>query len=250
MNEEKAKFILSSGIPRELDADQEGIQEALDTAASNPKIAEWMVKQQEATDAIHAKLNEVPVPPGLKDRILAGEAVSRSRRGWSRRSIPAMAAALAVLLGISVLQFLPRSAAGERSFAGLRADMSEFLSGYFRLEMQSKHLERLQAHLADKHEFTNYTVPGALARNTSVGCRTIEWHDGEVALICFSVEGELVHLMILPKEHLPVPPTGLGPVQEGEWATTSWQDDENVYLVATRGAPEFLQDVMGGQVFR
>ena len=113
--------------------------------------------------------------------------------------------------------------------------------------IQKKNLDKLIGHLADKHQFTNYEVPEALAQNRSVGCRMVEWNNTEVALICFSVDGELVHLMVLPKTQLPEIPKMIKSVQAGEWATAGWKDEDNVYLVATKGGAEFLQEVMEGQ---
>ncbi len=244
MDEQKAKYILNAGQPRGLDAEQEAFRDAMNLAEQSPELLDWMRQQQRVTDVLHAKLNEVPVPAGLKDRILAGEAVSRTRRSWSRLSMLKMAAGFVLLLSVLAWQFFPRSLHGEKTFAGLRRDMAEFLSGYFSLELQSTQLDKLRSHLAEKHEVVNYTVPTQLAGKTGVGCRIIDWHGAHVALICFTVNRELVHLMILPKNELLELPDSIKPAQQGEWATTGWQDDDNVYLVATRGSPAFLANLM------
>lgn len=244
MDEQGAKYILNAGHPRGQDAGQEAFREAMDLAGKDPEVSGWVNRQQRLTDSLRTKLNEVPVPAGLKDRILAGAAVSRTPRHWSRSSLLMMAAAFVVLLFVLAWQFFPRSSSGEKSFAGLRQDMAEFLSGYFGLELQSNQLGKLQSHLATEHQFVRYTVPRQLAGKTSVGCRVIDWHGSHVALICFTVNRELVHLMVLPKDELLELPDGIHPVQQGEWATTGWQDDNNVYLVATRGSPAFLANLM------
>lgn len=246
MNEQKAKYILSGGCPRKLDADQEGFQEALNLAEQNPEVREWMNEQQQLTESLHSKLNEIRVPVGLKDRILAGEAVSRTRVNGSRRSILALAAIFVGFLSVMIWQFVPSSLASEKNFAGLRTDMAQFLSDGFSLELQSKYLEKLKNHLSEEHQFVDYVIPEHLAGQNSVGCRIIEWQGTEVALICFTVDRELVHLMVLPKDELIEQPRGLLPRQAGEWATHGWQDEKNVYLVATRGTPRFLESVLSG----
>lgn len=246
MNEQKAKYILSGGQPRELDAHQEGFEEALDLAEQNREIRDWMEEQQQLTESLHSKLNEIPVPVGLKDRILAGEVVSRTRVHGSRRSILALAAIFVGLLSVMLWQFVPSSLASEKNFAGLRTDMAQFLSDGFSLELQSKYLEKLKKHLSEEHQFVDYVVSEHLAVQNSVGCRIIEWQGSQVALICFTVDRELVHLMVLPKDELIEQPRGLLPRQAGEWATNGWQDEKNVYLVATRGSPRFLESILNG----
>lgn len=246
MDEQKAKYILSGGRPRELDADQEGFHEALGMAEQNPAVREWMEEQQTLTETLNAKLNEIPVPVGLKDRILAGESVSRTGVHGSRRSILALAAIFVGLLSVMIWQFIPSSLGSEKNFAGLRTDMAQFLSDGFSLELQSKYLEKLKDHLSEEHQFVDYVVPEQLAGQNSVGCRIIEWQGSQVALICFTVDRELVHLMVLPKDQLLELPEKLLPRQAGEWATDGWQDEKNVYLVATRGSADFLESVLDG----
>lgn len=245
MDEQKAKFILSAGTPRPEDADQEAFRDAAELAETSPELRRWKDDQQRLSDALHRRLNEVPVPAGLRSRILAGESVSRVQSRWRRSSLLALAAALVALLGIVVWQLLPFTAhSGEKTFAALRADMSDFLTGPFRLELQSTRLDRLQAHLADKHQFIDYAVPAGLHNRTGVGCRVIDWRGSRVALICFSVDGELVHLMVLPKGQLMEPSVDLGTHQQGEWVTTGWEDSRNVYLVATKGSEAFLDELL------
>jgi hypothetical protein len=71
MDKEQAKFLLSSFRPDGADAHLPEFADALRLAAEDREVGEWLA-QERATDAAFAKaLNEVPIPDGLRDEILA-----------------------------------------------------------------------------------------------------------------------------------------------------------------------------------
>ncbi|HAV65588.1 MAG TPA: hypothetical protein DCY13_24830 [Verrucomicrobiales bacterium] len=249
MDEQQAKFLLQSGRPRPGDAEDPAFLEALKLADANPPLRAWMEEQQALTDSLQRKLGEVPVPADLKQRILAGAAVTRPAPHPNRRRWFAMAAAGALLLGWGGWQLTNRRSGGGTDIAGLRGDMTAFLDGYFSLDLHTRHLDRVKQHLADVHQFTDYQIPTALAGHDSVGCRKLDWNGGRVMLVCFSVDGELVHLFITPRGTLnpvPEPGTRIAARQEGRFATVGWSDEKNLYLVATPGSAEFLRGTLGG----
>ncbi len=245
MDEQRARFLLQSGPPRAGDREDPAFIEALAQAEADPSLGDWTRRQQELTEAMSAKLNEIDVPAHLKSHILAGGHVSQRNRQYRRRGWLALAAAATVFLSLAAWQW---GGLGfkQANFTALRADMCEFLAGSFSLEVQAPSLARLQAHLGEQYDFTGYTVPANLAAQRGVGCRVIEWRGRQVALICFSVQGQLVHLLILPRSQLPADTLPERTLHEslGEWATAGWTDDQNVYLVATRGTPELIAGLL------
>lgn len=71
MDKERAKFLLSSFRPDGADAGSSDFAEALSLVAENRELGEWLA-QERAEDAAFAQaLNEVPIPDGLRDEILA-----------------------------------------------------------------------------------------------------------------------------------------------------------------------------------
>lgn len=71
MDKEQAKFLLSSFRPDGADAHMPEFADALRLAAEDREVGEWLA-QERAADAAFAKaLNDVPIPDGLRDEILA-----------------------------------------------------------------------------------------------------------------------------------------------------------------------------------
>lgn len=247
MDEQQARFILQSGTPRPGDAEDPTFQEAAALAERDPALREWVKHQDELTRALDDKFNEIPVPPELRDRILAGCAVSTRRARVRRRQWLAMAAGFTVLLTTGLLwQFQPLRVSDEDTFASLRRDMTQYLSGPYRLERYSPDLPVLKTHLAAAR-VADFPIPAGLTDHPSIGCRTIDWREHRVALICFSTEGEVVHLMVIPREALRNAP-GAARVSErfDGWTTAGWSDDRFVYLTVTPAEPEHLSRLLDG----
>lgn len=245
MDEQKARFILHAGTPRPGDAEDTTFQDAVALAERNPSLKEWVKRQDELTRALDDKFDEIPVPPDLRDRILAGCSVSTRRARVRRRQWLAMAAGFTVFLTTGLVwQFQPSRAVGGDNFASLRRDMTRFLSGPYSLEHYSPDLPVLKTHLAGA-QVADFPVPAGLTEHPSIGCRTVDWREHRVALICFSAEGEVVHLMVLPKEAVRNTP---GTERVGEqfdgWTTAGWSDDRFVYLTVTRADPEHLSRLL------
>lgn len=71
MDKEQAKFLLSSFRPDGADAHMPEFAEALQLAAEDRELGDWLA-QERATDAAFAEaLNTVPIPDGLRDEIMA-----------------------------------------------------------------------------------------------------------------------------------------------------------------------------------
>jgi len=246
MDPQRAKFLLQGGPPRAGDREDPAFVEALAEAEADPALGDWTRRQQHLTDALAGKLNEIAVPAYLKNHLLAGGFVSQRTHRFRRRSWLAAAASLAILVGLATWQWISTPVVQPIGFAALRADLCDFLAGDFQLEVQSPLLERLQEHLGAEHQFTNYAVPAALAGQRGVGCRMIDWQGRQVALICFTSNGQLVHFFITPRSTWPDEELPLAYTHEQveEWATAGWVDDLNVYLVATRGTPDMLASLL------
>lgn len=246
MDEQRARFLLQSGPPRAGDRNDPAFIEAMAQAGADPQLGAWVGQQQDLTEALSAKLDEIKVPAHLKDHILAGGFVSQRAGRYRRRWWLAAAATFVIALGIAGWRHGGLFGTQPAGYAALRADMCEFFSGSFQLEVQSTSLDRLRAHLRTQHQVADYSVPDALAQQRGVGCRLIEWRNRRAALICFTSQGQLVHLLILPRSALPADalPGEDSRKQVGEWATAGWVDEQNVYLAATRGSAEMLAGLL------
>ena len=67
-------------------------------------------------------------------------------------------------------------------------------------------------------------------------------------LVCFAVQGEVVHLFVLPSKELSGSPLARSAAFTGQdgWNTASWSKGDTVYLMMSRGKMKFLRELVGG----
>lgn len=243
MNEQEARLILQACRPGEEDRNDPQIAEALQQAERNPELAGWLAEEQAFDRAVAGHLDAVPVPFGLKTRILAqaaAPATSRSSR-W-----------LVGLAGVAALLFLfaqvvdhwrqPGPAASDL-LPGYASEMVSFIKLDPPLEMESPDLSAIKVWLAQK-EALRPDVPPHLTALAPVGCRILSYRGHKVTLICFHREGGgLAHLFVVDRTALPGLQPGDAPLlqREGDWTTASWAEKDRVYMLAVQGDPATVQ---------
>lgn len=250
--DDDTRFVLAAFRPGTEDVDDPRFKDALQKMESDPALKAWFEEQTALSNALREKLAEIAIPGSLRANILAGARAStgaarKPRKKWPR--ILALAATIAIL-GISAFfwnnRFVP---SGPETFAAYHEDMRNYLSGLLFLDYRSDDLGEVEQWLASKHGYSGYKIPDALTGFTSLGCEVIDWHGKEAYLICFDVDGELVHLFSMPGgQSLPGAPIATSPGEvavTGEWSSTSWIENDRLYLVATLGDAEHLKKSLG-----
>jgi hypothetical protein len=246
MDREEARRILAAYRPGDHDQTDPQFAEALKEAARDPELARWFGEEREFDRAIAAHLESVPVPLGLKTRILANAAPgAASKSSWAA----ALAVVAAVLFLLAQIVNLWRDSA--HSFASLpdyQREMVSFIQLPPPLDMESSNLGEIKNWLAKK-EVTQVAVPARLATLDPVGCRILSFRGRKVTLICFRrSEKNLAHLFVVDCAALPKLKPGASPVfaDEGEWTTASWAEKDRVYMIAVQGgrdtAKRYLPD--------
>ena len=89
MDSRQAKEILMRSRPETTDAADAEFVEALEQARRDPELGRWFAQHRVFQNTIRDRLRQLPVPPGLKERILAGSSPVEITVGWRR---PAFAA--------------------------------------------------------------------------------------------------------------------------------------------------------------
>ncbi len=246
MNKDEAKYLLQSYRPSGKDANDPHFEEALALAQSDPEMQGWFARQQGITQAISDKLHEIEVPKDLKARILSGKIEQDNPRQWTFGHTLAAAAIILILLtpvAWYANQFQPT---GPKTYAAMKLDMGNYLSRFFVLEKQSDSVDEMRTYLSSEHGFTDFKVPETLSQYPGIGCQMIDWHNEPIALICFVVDNEVVHLFMMDSDAFEDEPTSLIPEFEqiNEWATYTWSEAPRSYLVSTLGDEEFLTRVL------
>lgn len=243
MDRHEAKLRLQAFRVGRDDSEDPVFAEALRLARQDPELSHWLQEQQALNHSLSEKLREIPVPEDLKSNILAAYRVSKKQPRIQRREWLALAALFLVLL-IPIGKWLNRIRnEGPVTFDAYQHDMVKYLSRGFYLDLATDDPKAIRDWLANEHGFTGYAVPAGLEQYPSIGCRVIRWHSRQSVLICFDVNGELVHLFVIPVSELPDGPASpeRSYARIGQWTTASWAEGERCYYVATRGDEQFLK---------
>ena len=246
MEKDEAKYLLQSYRPNGKDAEDPHFEDALALTQSDPEMQGWFARQQGISLALDKKLQEIPVPKDLKAKILSGKMERDNPRHWSLGHTLAAAAIILILLTPVAYYANLFQPSGPRTYAAMKLDMGTYLSRFFVLEMQSENMDEIQSYLSNKHGFTNFKVPETLSNYPGIGCQMIDWHRQSIALICFVVDNEVVHLFIMDADEFDDEPDSLIPEfeQVNRWATYAWTEDPKSYLVSTLGDEDFLKRVL------
>ena len=244
MTNDEAKFILSAYRPDGQDATDPLFAEPLAQARRDPALSDWLGSQLRFDSLVAAKIREDPVPPGLREAILAGARVSMSRRAppWHGRW-PWFAAVAAAIVIAGALVALRWSSSSRRDLA----ELTRFALRDTAVDGM-KHIGSVEA-LRDTEDLLAATRLRSaldlnldLARLRADGCRSVRVAGREVLEICFGRDHEF-HLYLAPRGHfagaqLAEPSfSAIGPL-----SATTWADARFAYsLVTTAGANALRQ---------
>ncbi len=233
MDEQQARLILQAARLGGQDRNDPEIAAALQAVASNPDLSRWFAEEQAFDRAMAAHLEAVPLPYGLKTRIVAQGAEPEPER--KRRWIFGLAAALAVGVLLAQAFSLWRT---PNSGASLPADYAREMTSFIQmvppLAMESNDLGEIKSWLAQK-ETLPLKVPARLAALAPIGCRILSFRSHDVTLICFHREGKrLAHLFSIDRAAMPKMKPGDKPIFANEhgWMTATWAEGDRVYMIA------------------
>lgn len=242
MNNEEAKAILSCFRPGTEDEHDPMFAEALAQAQNDPELSAWLKEQKAFDGAVSSKLAASSLPQNLLADIQAGVAARRS--GRSRNLYLALAASV-VLVGAIAAVWLNGSGSRDNSqFAACRAYLVDYLKKFPRLDLETERLSRAREWLAETHHLQQIEIPAGLEKFPTIGCRTLEWHGQKLALVCFMVDGEVVHLILIPETAIPDGPTTSQPqfARVGKMSTVAWRKGDLTYLVLSKAGQKFLRE--------
>lgn len=252
MDNREAKFILKAYRPEGRDAANPDFREALEQAERDPELGVWLQQERAFDDAFAAKLKEVPVPPNLKEEILAGQKIIPMPSIWQRPpALVAMAAAAVFAIGLLLFTMLaPDMGAQQLAWKDFqKAAINKYEDPMFRLKKMTDNTEEVRAWLAQEQAPRGFVLPEGMRQKPPVGCTTFKVDGHTVSLVCFMTKtGELAHLFMMPRSGLSNPPQDGDPafVKDGAWSTASWSDGKLAMMVATKAPMPLLQEMFGG----
>jgi hypothetical protein len=241
MTRDEAKIILQACRPESGDEADPFFAEALALARQDAQLGEWWAAQQQFDLRVAARLDEVPIPPHLREAILATPKIVPFpvARLWS---YGILAAAAALVLGLLVARELTPAPMDRATFT---ASVMPYIQDHPALDLTASQQAQIVAWLKDHHSPTG-PLPPPMTSMPTVGCEQLAVHGHKVSLICFQVaDGQFVHLFVVPHEALRDPP-GPAPeyAQSGDWSTAAWTTDGISFVMATRAGPDTLKAML------
>jgi len=245
MNIDEAKFILNASRSNESTESDPKLAEARRELETNPELARWFDSLQQFDRDIASKLQSIPMPEGLVERIRAGHAVSRIPVPWHRRFALAWAAAFLVLAVGAGLFFLSRPSRSPQTFAAFRQDMVRFMDEKWdrTFDLADRDFSKLQSWLEAKAPALKLQVSSILEASRTYGCKSFAWHGATATLVCFvpDTTGQVVHVLAVDRSVILDDP-GSAPLSArvGEWNTSTWSRDGKVYVALTTASGDAL----------
>jgi hypothetical protein len=248
MNNETAKVILSAYRQDGADAQDPFFTDALQQARLDPELGKWFEEQRAFDQRIFQAIQRIEAPASLKEVLAAAGQGSKARpRPRSRIQWLALAAVLFVSGILLVGPLGVNRSSNNNTLAVFQKDALVMLSGQPgpKLDFMTPSLPATQAYIAKEQGPLAPTLPAALKEMHTAGCMVTEWHHYRISVTCFlAPDGELVHLVVLPKDALAGAELPRAFQAADGWRMAYRERDGVVMFWATRAPMNELQNLL------
>ena len=248
MTNDEAREILSAYRPGTEDDHDPTFAEVRQMLETDASLRSWFDRERGLDGAMRRHLADIPVPVELLPRLLAAPKLVPAPRSPSLLRWLPLAACLALLLGL--VAFWPGGPeASKTRFQAYQTHLADWLAAFPPLEREAEKLADLKSWLRGQPGgLADFTLPAALERFPTIGCRRVQWRDRTATLVCFMVDGESVHVVMLPGPSLEGAPAFSTPEFEraGELNLASWSRDGTLYVVLTKAPDAVLRRSLAG----
>jgi len=230
MTRDEAKQLLEAARPNGRDHADPRVAEALRLAAQDPELTRLLERQRALDATMTAGMNSIPVPPDLRQWILAGFKIIRPHF-WQDWRTATAAAAAAVLLLAGGIYLINQSTAG---FAEFRKQLvTENWAGDPHLDLETTDLSKIRAFLANNGAAGDFALPAALASARLHGARVFEYENRKISLVCLTEGSRHLHLYVFDRAPFSdLPPVGAPDFEKcGAWKTASWRQAGKTYVL-------------------
>ena len=243
MDSQQAKRILTLYRPGCVDDADPQVAEALAQAQRDPELGRWLEQDRAIEEAIQRKFRDIPVPAGLKQRIVADRTAISPLAWWRQPAWLAATAAVVILLIAG--GFWYRSQGGD-DFASYRKQMVRFVAKPYKLDFRANDLAQIQRTVAGMGWPSDYVVPKPLQTVALEGGCALKWRDHKVTLICWSYYYNY-WLFVVERAAIPDSPADGAPPQFKQFSkitTASWTAGDKVYIVAAIGDEQLVRTLL------
>jgi hypothetical protein len=246
MNREQAQHILRGFRPGEPVTEDEPLRRALELLDHDAGLATWFAAEQAEDAKLTKSFRQFPVPPDLRDQLLAARKVVSRPLWW--RQLEWITAAAACLTLVAALAILLARPSGQRDFAQYCSYISDTAASLDHLDLETSDQEKIREWLQGRGAPNQFTILGKLNGKSSVGCRLFSWNGQNVSLVCFEIGNHRVaHLFVMEHSALTKLPAAGAPhfsTARNGIATASWSDGRQVYVLALKDGERELKQLL------
>jgi hypothetical protein len=234
VNRSQAKRILLAYRPGTADADDPEVRQALALARQDAELRTWLHDLAPVHEAIKERLQALPVPPTLRDEILARTRIVRPTPWWRQPGWIAAAAGVVLLLGLARVQFAPKP---DDTFPVFRSRMVSAVLRQYSMDIVTNDLVAIRRFHSQRGAPSDYRLSPGLARLPLFGAGVLPWQEGVTSMICLNTPDEgVLFLFVLPQDEFAQPPPAVPQVLKvSKLMTASWSASGNCYLLAGSG---------------
>ena len=267
MERQRIVEILETYRPGEgLESDPE-VRQALELAASDPELGRLRRQIEQFDDVFASKVNQIEVPAGLQEAILAAanqrrlahpegpRPADRTRNliQWFYPASFAAAAAIIILLALSFTFWNPPARTGEPALAGAGMgimETAESLYASLRPSYRPDRGEDVLNYLRSNGGAVPVSLPGGVAFDQSFACDVVEVNGRKVSIICFTApdKSRTMHLFTFQRSAFPDCKVPAQPVirKEGKSCCAAWEDTEQdqVHVLYSDKGEENLRQIL------
>ena len=205
-------------------------------AENDPSLRQLQQQSEEFNARVHQALADIPVPPTLRDQILARSKIV-TVPFWRNPQNLALAASLAILA--TALLFLLRGRFGgaseDQTFGGFQARMVGFALRQYDMDIHTNQLTAVQSYLAAHGAPAEFTLPLSLAAAPVKGGKSLAWQGKPVGMVCFGAGQETLYMFVVDSP-LPGTPANAGAPPDissfKNLATATWVSGGKTFFIA------------------
>lgn len=239
VNSAEAKKILIACRPGTGDLRTSEALEALAMAQRDAELLRWWEQQRAWHDRVRESFAGIPVPSGLRNRILARAKIIEVP-WWRQRVVWQAAAALVLLATLAV--FLMRPSGREDTFQTFRSRMVRNVLRQYSMDIVTNDMAQIRAYLDSKQAPADYTLPPRLEQLPALGGGALGWQGRRASMVCLdSKTNGTLFLFIVDDQAVRSAPTRPEFAAIKNLTTVSWTSGGKAYVLAGAGSREWLQ---------
>ena len=246
MNREQAKERLSAFRLDKAEAPNPPMREALEFAARDPELSDWLVRLREFDEIFTEKLASICPPEGLKENIL-WSLEARANRIQSWRASWLALAAIIVLTAIALSYQSGFFSSSTPSFRNFRSEILVMVAVKPRpqLDLETANLRTAEAFIDARQAPRLGRFPQKLRDVPTEGCRVFLWHQQPASLTCFHLpSGNLIHLVVIREEAVGGLAIPFGQYSENGWQMVFEKKDGMIVMWASEAPMNELEQLL------